>query len=71
MWLLNLAYESVIRGHATRFCVAADLLNDLSGLDGATLRTRVKRYATPKLLVIDEVGYLRYDNRHADLLYEC
>lgn len=66
----NLAYESVIRGHATRFCVAADLLNDLSGLDGATLRARVKRYVAPKLLVIDEVGYLRYDDRHADLLYE-
>ena len=54
----------------SRFCVAADLLNDLSGLDGATLQTRVKRYVSPKLLVIDEVGYLRYDNRHADLLYE-
>lgn len=66
----NLAYESVVRGYATRFCVAADLLNDLSGLDGSLLRARVKKYVSPKLLVIDEVGYLRYDNRHADLLYE-
>ncbi|MDP2308217.1 MAG: ATP-binding protein [Pseudomonadota bacterium] len=24
----------------------------------------------PQLLVIDEVGYLSYDNRHADLLFE-
>jgi DNA replication protein DnaC len=24
----------------------------------------------PSLLVIDEVGYLSYDNRHADLLFE-
>lgn len=66
----NLAYESIIRGHATRFCVAAELLNELSGLDGSLLRARVKKYVSPKLLVIDEVGYLRYDNRHADLLYE-
>ncbi|NVB39959.1 ATP-binding protein [Pseudenhygromyxa sp. WMMC2535] len=66
----NLAYEAALRGHSVRFCVAADLLNDLSGLDGATLRTRVKRYVAPKLLVLDEVGYLRYDDRHADLLYE-
>jgi DNA replication protein DnaC len=66
----NLAYESVLRGHATRFCVAADLLNDLAGVDGSLLRARVKKYVAPKLLVIDEVGYLRYDNRHADLLYE-
>jgi DNA replication protein DnaC len=24
----------------------------------------------PGLLVVDEVGYLSYDNRHADLLFE-
>jgi DNA replication protein DnaC len=24
----------------------------------------------PQLLVIDEVGYLSYSNRHADLLFE-
>jgi hypothetical protein len=27
-------------------------------------------YARPSLLVIDEVGYLSYSNRHADLLFE-
>ncbi|MFP3434260.1 ATP-binding protein, partial [Paraburkholderia sp. SIMBA_061] len=27
-------------------------------------------YATPDILVIDEVGYLSYSNRHADLLFE-
>src|SRR3954463_704068 len=27
-------------------------------------------YAKPRLLVIDEVGYLSYSNRHADLLFE-
>lgn len=26
--------------------------------------------SSPQLLVIDEVGYLSYDNRHADLLFE-
>ncbi len=66
----NLAYEAVSRGYATRFTVASDLLNDLSGVDGSVLKARVRRYVAPKLLCIDEVGYLRYDNRHADLLYE-
>src|SRR5690606_14572662 len=28
------------------------------------------RYVGPKLLCIDEVGYLSYDNRYADLLFE-
>ena len=27
-------------------------------------------YAAPDLLLIDEVGYLSYSNRHADLLFE-
>ena len=66
----NLAYEAIVRGHAVRFTSASDMLNDLSGLDGSALRLRLKRYVSPKLLVIDELGYLSYDNRHADLLYQ-
>ena len=31
---------------------------------------RLRHYAAPALLVVDEVGYLSYDNRHADLLFE-
>ena len=34
------------------------------------LRRRLRRYATPDFLAIDEVGYLSYSNRHADLLFE-
>ncbi|MDO9311186.1 MAG: ATP-binding protein [Nitrosomonas sp.] len=34
------------------------------------LRRRLKHYARPTLLLIDEVGYLSYSNRHADLLFE-
>lgn len=66
----NLAYEAIIRGHAVRFTSASNMLNDLSGLDGSALKLRLKRYVNPKLLVIDELGYLSYDNRHADLLYQ-
>ena len=66
----NLAYAAIVRGHAVRFTSASDMLNDLSGLDGSALKLRLKRYVSPKLLVIDELGYLGYDNRHADLLYQ-
>jgi DNA replication protein DnaC len=34
------------------------------------LRRRLVLYARPRLLVIDEIGYLSYSNRHADLLFE-
>ncbi len=34
------------------------------------MRRRIKHYTQPALLIIDEVGYLSYSNRHADLFFE-
>ncbi|NJM55329.1 MAG: ATP-binding protein [Verrucomicrobiae bacterium] len=66
----NLIYEAVMRGHPARFVSASEMLNELAALNGSALAHRIKRYTAPRLLAIDEVGYLRYDTRHADLLYE-
>ena len=66
----NLAHAAATEGHPTRYVSAADMLTDLASYNGSTLRNRLKRYVTPKLLVVDELGYLSYDNTHADLLYE-
>ena len=30
----------------------------------------LRRYTIPQLLCVDEVGYLSYDSRYADLLFE-
>jgi len=50
---------------------ACQLLGELAALDSdSALRRRLRHYASPRLLVIDEVGYLSYSNRHADLLFE-
>ena len=47
------------------------MLGNLAALDSdSALRRRLRHYARPRLLVIDEVGYLSYSNRHADLLFE-
>ena len=47
------------------------MLNELAALDSdSALRRRIKYYTQPQLLIIDEVGYLSYSNRHADLLFE-
>lgn len=70
MFARNLAHAAVSQGHTTRYISAADMLTDLAAHNGAGLRTRLKRYVSPKLLVIDELGYFSYDNHHADLLYE-
>lgn len=67
----NLAHQAILKGHTACFTTASAMLNDLAAQDGASaLRRRIRHYGTPKLLVIDEVGYLSYDNRHADLLFE-
>jgi DNA replication protein DnaC len=67
----NLAHQALLKGHTVLFTSASDLLSDLTQRDSAhLLQLRLRRYARPKLLVIDELGYLSYDHRHADLLFE-
>ena len=67
----NIAHQAVLAGHSVRFTSAGQLLNELAAQDGdSALRRRLALYARPRLLVIDEVGYLSYSNRHADLLFE-
>jgi len=67
----NLGYQAVMQGHTVLFITAANMLNDLAALDSdSALRRRIKHYAKPTFLIIDEVGYLSYSNRHADLLFE-
>jgi DNA replication protein DnaC len=67
----NLGYSAVMQGHTVLLTTAAAMLNDLAAQDGANaLRRRLTHYARPGLLAIDEVGYLSYSNRHADLLFE-
>jgi DNA replication protein DnaC len=67
----NIAYQALIHGHTVVFTSAGQLLGDLAALDSdSALRSRLRHYARPDLLVIDEVGYLSYSNRHADLLFQ-
>jgi DNA replication protein DnaC len=67
----NLAHAALAAGHTVRWVTASELLNDLAAQDGpGALQRRFGRYARPRLLVIDELGYLSYDNHHADLLFE-
>lgn len=67
----NLIHKALLAGYKTKFVSASQMLSDLSAQDGATARKRcLHKYASPDLLAIDELGYLSYDNRYADLLYE-
>jgi DNA replication protein DnaC len=71
MVVSNIASQTVLKGSTALFTTAAAMLNELAELDSdSALRRRIKYYTQPALLIIDEVGYLSYSNRHADLLFE-
>jgi len=71
MLLKNIAHQAVLRGHAVLFTTAQKMLTELSSIDSPTrLERSIRRYASIRLLCIDEVGYLSYDARAADLLFE-
>jgi DNA replication protein DnaC len=71
MIIRNLAHQAVLRGHTVRFTTASDMLSDLAAQESSSaLKRRLRRYCQPKLLCIDEVGYLSYDSRYADLFFE-
>jgi DNA replication protein DnaC len=67
----NIAHAAVLQGHSALFIEASRVLLDLGAQDSArALERRSRHYAKPALLCIDEVGYLSYDARAADLLFE-
>jgi DNA replication protein DnaC len=67
----NLAYQAALAGHSVLFTTAAELLDDLRAeVAHTTFRRKLTKYASPQILVIDEVGYLSYDHHAADLLYK-
>jgi DNA replication protein DnaC len=71
MMAQNIAHAAVLAGHHVLFKTAAEVLLDLGGQDSArALGRRLNYYATRGLLVIDEIGYLSYDGRAADLLFQ-
>lgn len=71
MLIRNLAHEAVRHGHTVCFTTASDMLSDLAAQESsAALKRRLRRYCQPKLLCVDEVGYLSYDSRYADLFFE-
>lgn len=60
-----------LRGYRVRFTLAADLVNDLVASQARnTLSKRLSAWAAYDLLLIDELGYLSFDARGADLLYQ-
>lgn len=67
----NLAYTALLAGHTVLVTTASQMLNTLGAQDSAlSFERRLRKYTQPRLLAIDELGYLSYDPRSADLLFE-
>lgn len=67
----NLAYQALLAGHTVLQVTASEMLTDLAAQDSSqALARRLRRYCNPTVLVLDEVGYLSFGTRHADLLFE-
>jgi len=67
----NLAHRAVLAGRSVLFLSAAQLLLDLAAQESArALDRRLQYYAKVGLLVLDELGFLAFDNRNADLLFQ-
>lgn len=68
---LALAHRAVMAGHKVRFLTAADLMLQLAA---AKAQGRLKEYFArtvlgPKLLVVDEIGYLPFGREEANLFF--
>jgi DNA replication protein DnaC len=66
----NICHVAVQAGYSVLFRSAAALIEDLHRQTTEGRRRRLRTYANAGLLCIDEVGYLSFDDKAADLLYE-
>jgi DNA replication protein DnaC len=65
----NICHAAVLAGYSVLFRPAAALLEDLHRQSPDGRRRKLRTYANIGLLCIDEVGYLSFDDKAADLLY--
>ena len=66
-----LGYAACLEGHSVLFATAIDVINHLSAAQKkSSLKAELKKYLRPRLLVLDEIGYLPIDQHGADLLFQ-
>jgi DNA replication protein DnaC len=66
-----LAYEGCLAGHTVLFSTAIDIVNTLVAAQSAhRLKAELKKYLSPSILLVDELGYLPIDKAGADLLFQ-
>jgi DNA replication protein DnaC len=68
---IALGHAACVRGYSVLFTTAIDIIHTLSAAAATgSLKRTMQRYLKPKLLVVDELGYLPIDKLGADLLFQ-
>jgi len=66
-----LGYAACLAGHRVLFTTAIDIINTLVAAQAVNrLKAELRRYLSPAVLIIDELGYLPIDKTGADLLFQ-
>ena len=66
-----LGYAACQQGISVLFANAIDVINSLSAAQNkGTLNAQLRKYSSPALLILDELGYLPIDQHGANLLFQ-
>ncbi len=65
----NIAATAVMRGLRSRFVTASKLASTLVH-SGHKIEVAIRKFTEPDILVIDELGYLSFEQKAADALFE-
>ena len=68
---IGLGRKVVERGHTVRFTTATALLSMLAKAESeGSLSEKLTEFSKPKLLIVDELGYLPFERRAAHLFFQ-
>jgi DNA replication protein DnaC len=68
---IGLGRKVVERGHTVRFTTATALLSTLAKAESeGSLSEKLTEFSKPKLLIVDELGYLPFERRAAHLFFQ-
>jgi DNA replication protein DnaC len=66
-----LGYAACLEGHSVLFANAINVINQLSAAQKCgRLKSELRKYLLPRVLILDEIGYLPIDQHGADLLFQ-
>jgi len=66
-----LGYAACLQGHSVLFTSAIDIINALTAAQNTgRLKSELRKYLRPQVLIVDELGYLPIDNNGANLLFQ-